>query len=193
MINKLGDKGSPCFTALVDLKKPCDCQLSKTEYQLLEIIPKIRPMNLSSNPIFLNTLVKKSQDSLSYAFVMSNLIATFGPAFVLNLISVIISCVNKKFSTMFLPFTNPACSFDIRFGSSPTSLSWTTLEKILLTKLLRQLVANLKMRSLLSSWVTKSNLCELWTWVVHVHWTTLLPFPKCHFLLYPSTPERNNQ
>lgn len=68
---------------------------------------------------------------------MSNLMTTFGPTLVLSLISVIISWVSNTFSIMLLPFTKPDCSSEMRFGRRPTKLSWITLEKILLTKLLK--------------------------------------------------------
>lgn len=64
-MNNIGDKGSPCFNPLVDLKKPYDFPFNTTKYKLLEISLKTMSTITSEKPNCLRTFVKKIQDTLS--------------------------------------------------------------------------------------------------------------------------------
>lgn len=58
---------------LKEKKNPKKLPLNTTEYHLFETNLHTKSIILSKNPNFLITFVKKIQDTLSYAFVMSNL------------------------------------------------------------------------------------------------------------------------
>lgn len=136
MINNAGDKGSPYFKPLEDLKKPCDFPLITTEYQLLAINLHTKSMMISENPNCLSTLVRKIQETLLLAFSISNFTTTFTFLFLLP-IFLIISWASRTFSAIFLSLMNLDWFWDIIFTQTMLILSCTTLEMILLVKELR--------------------------------------------------------
>uniref|UniRef100_A0A0V0GMW4 Putative ovule protein n=1 Tax=Solanum chacoense TaxID=4108 RepID=A0A0V0GMW4_SOLCH len=56
MMNRVGDRGSPCFKPLDDLKKPYDCPFTNIEYQLLDISLHTISIKNSEKPNFRSTL-----------------------------------------------------------------------------------------------------------------------------------------
>lgn len=76
IMNRVGEIGSPCFMPLEDWNNPYVCPLMQTEYQLLERSLQTMSIITSPNPNFLKTIVRKIQDTLSYALVMSSFTTT---------------------------------------------------------------------------------------------------------------------
>jgi len=101
IINRVEDKGSPCFRPLDDLKKPNNCPFTRIEYQLFEISRHILSISNSEKPNYLSTLIRNTHDTLSYALVISNFTTTFW-YFFLRLMSLMISWANSMFSVMLL-------------------------------------------------------------------------------------------
>uniref|UniRef100_A0A0V0HCD8 Putative ovule protein n=1 Tax=Solanum chacoense TaxID=4108 RepID=A0A0V0HCD8_SOLCH len=121
-INKVGDKGSPCFKPLEDLKNPFGWPFKRIVYQLSLISLYTISIILSPNPILLSTFVRNNHSNLSYAFIISNFMIRLG-GLPLFLISATISCTNNIFSAMLRPCTKPACSCEIIFGRKTLILS----------------------------------------------------------------------
>lgn len=129
MINNIGRNGSPYLTLLDDLKNPCDCPFNKIKYQLLYTNIKTISMIILLKQKILSTFVMNNQETRSYDFMKSNLIATF-PKFVLLVKSLTTSWPNSTFFTMLLPFTNLAWLLEINIGGTLISLPCRTLEII---------------------------------------------------------------
>ena len=81
MTNKADEMGSPYRKLCKDLKKPCGTPLIITENPILEIRRQIMPIQVSLKPKRWSTCRRKNQDTLSYAFIISNLITTLLPRF----------------------------------------------------------------------------------------------------------------
>lgn len=106
MMNKVGDKGSLYFSTLGDEKKPKSCPFIITRKQSYHHI--YNSLWKSKFPKYHH---KVCQDSLSYAFIISNFTIILWNLFLL-LISLTISSSSSTFSIILLPFINPYWFFE---------------------------------------------------------------------------------
>ena len=111
MMNKYGDKGSPCRSPLELGKNPAGSPFTNTENLTVDMQLHIHSLHLVPKPIFSITLIKNCQLTLSYAFSISSLqIRPFFPSFFHESIT---SFAIRDASKIYLPETKAFWSEEI--------------------------------------------------------------------------------